>query len=109
VTKLFVGNLPYKATETDLQTFFAEAGVNVDSVNVLRDRFSGEPRGFGFVEINDDEQANQAIQACNGRSLMGRALVVNEARPQEHRERPAGGGPGGGRRQRDFGGSRNRW
>ena len=85
--KLFVGNLPYKATEGDLQAFFAEAGVQVDSVNILRDRFSGEARGFGFVEINDDGAANQAVQACNGRNLMGRALVVNEARPPEKRDR----------------------
>jgi cold-inducible RNA-binding protein len=105
--KLFVGNLPYKATETDLQAFFSEAGVQVDSVNILRDRFSGEARGFGFVEINDDSAANQAVQACNGRNLMGRALVVNEARPPEKRERSGEGGGGG--RQRDFGGSRNRW
>ena len=105
--KLFVGNLPYKATESDLQSFFAEAGVQVDSVNILRDRFSGEARGFGFVEINDDNVANQAVQACNGRNLMGRALVVNEARPPEKRERT--GGDAGGGRQRDFGGSRNRW
>jgi RNA recognition motif-containing protein len=104
--KLFVGNLPYKATETDLQAFFSEAGVQVDSVNILRDRFSGEARGFGFVEINDDSAANQAVQACNGRNLMGRALVVNEARPPEKRERS---GESGGGRQRDFGGSRNRW
>jgi RNA recognition motif-containing protein len=106
MTKLFVGNLPYKATETDIQTFFEEAGVRVDSVNILRDRFSGEARGFGFVEINDDALATQAIQACNGRALMGRALVVNEARPPERRERSQGGGGGG---QRDFGGSKNRW
>jgi cold-inducible RNA-binding protein len=107
VTKLFVGNLPYKATEADVQAFFAEAGVQVDSVNILRDRFSGEARGFGFVEINDDALATQAVQACNGRALMGRSLVVNEARPPERRERSAGGG--GGERQRDFGGSKNRW
>src|ERR1700761_3556064 len=107
VTKLFVGNLPYKATEADLQAFFEEAGIHVDSVNILRGRFSGEARGFGFVEINDDAVANQAVQACNGRALMGRALVVNEARPPERRERPQGGGGGG--RQRDFGGSKNRW
>jgi RNA recognition motif-containing protein len=99
--------LPYKATEADIQAFFEEAGVRVDSVNLLRDRFSGEARGFGFVEINDDSLANQAIQACNGRALMGRALVVNEARPPERRERTQGGGGGG--QQRDFGGSKNRW
>ena len=103
MTKLFVGNLPYKATEADLQSFFEEAGVHVDTVNILRDRFSGEARGFGFVEINDDALATQAIQACNGRQLMGRALVVNEARPPERRERSQGGGPGGGGRHRDFG------
>ncbi len=111
MTKLFVGNLPYKATEADLQAFFEEAGVHVDSVNILRDRFSGEARGFGFVEINDDALATQAVQSCNGRALMGRALVVNEARPPERRERSQGGGQGGagGGRQRDFGGSKNRW
>ncbi len=109
MSKLFVGNLPYKATETDVQTFFADAGVPVDSVNILRDRFSGEPRGFGFVEIHDEALASQAVQTCNGRSLMGRALVVNEARPQERRERSMGGPAGGGGRHRDFGGSRNRW
>ena len=106
MTKLFVGNLPYKATEADVQAFFAEAGVHVDSVNILRDRFSGEARGFGFVEINDDGLASQAVQSCNGRALMGRALVVNEARPPERRERSQAAGAG---HQRDFGGSRNRW
>ena len=97
MTKLFVGNLPYKATEADLQAFFEEAGVHVDSVNILRDRFSGEARGFGFVEINDDQLATQAVQSCNGRALMGRALVVNEARPPGAartvaKQRPAQGG-----------------
>ena len=106
MTKLFVGNLPYKATEADIQSFFAEAGVQVDSVSILRDRFSGEARGFGFVEINDAGLANQAVQACNGRQLMGRALVVNEARPPERRERSQAAGAG---QQRDFGGSKNRW
>lgn len=106
MTKLFVGNLPYKATEADVQAFFEEAGVRVDSINILRDRFSGEARGFGFVEINDDAVASQAVQACNGRALMGRALVVNEARPPERRERSNAAGAGN---HRDFGGSRNRW
>lgn len=108
MTKLFVGNLPYKATESDIQAFFEEAGVHVDSVNILRDRFSGEARGFGFVEIENDELATQAVQSCNGRALLGRALVVNEARPPERRERSQAAGGGGGR-QRDFGGSKTRW
>jgi RNA recognition motif-containing protein len=111
--KLFVGNLPYSATEADVQNFFAQAGVTVDSVNVMRDRFSGEARGFGFVEITDDTAANHAIEACNGRDLMGRALVVNEARPMVPREggggggRGFGGGKGGGGNRR--GGDRNRY
>ena len=96
-----MGNLPYAATEADLTDFFSQAGVAVDSVNVMRDRFTGEARGFGFVEINDDAAANRAIEACNGRDLMGRALVVNEARPMVPREGGGGGrGPGGGGRER---------
>ena len=97
--KLFVGNLPYAATEADVTDFFTQAGVTVDSVNVMRDRFTGEARGFGFVEIHDDAAANRAIEACNGRDLLGRALVVNEARPMIPRERGGGGGErrGGGR------------
>lgn len=98
--KLFVGNLPYAATEADITDFFTQAGVTVDTVNVMRDRFTGEARGFGFVEINDDAAANKAIEACNGRDLLGRALVVNEARPMVPREGRGGGGrrEGGGRR-----------
>ena len=114
MARLFVGNLPYSANETDVQNFFVDAGYSVDSVDVMRDRFSGEARGFGFVEINDENQAQAAIQSCNGKELMGRAVVVNEARPA-NREGGGGGGRGhsggggGGGRQRDFGGSRNRW
>jgi len=103
--KLFVGNLPYSATEADITDFFTQAGVTVDSVNVMRDRFTGEARGFGFVEINDDTAANHAIEACNGRDLMGRAVVVNEARPMVPREHGGGGG-GGGRREGGGGGRR---
>src|SRR5579864_865192 len=112
--KLFVGNLPYSATEADITDFFTQAGVTVDSVNVMRDRFTGEARGFGFVEINDDTAANHAIEACNGRDLLGRALVVNEARPMAPREgggggRGFGGGKGGGGNRRGGGGGdRNR-
>jgi cold-inducible RNA-binding protein len=89
VKKLFVGNLPYSANETDVQNFFADAGVAVDSVTVMRDRFTGQARGFGFVEINDDAAASRAVDTCHGRDLMGRAVVVNEARPMAPRE---GGG-----------------
>jgi RNA recognition motif-containing protein len=86
VKKLFVGNLPYAANETDLQNFFAGHGVTVDSVTVMRDRFTGQARGFGFVEIADDAAAQRAVEACHGKDLMGRALVVNEARPMTARE-----------------------
>ena len=91
--KLFVGNLPYSANEQDLQNFFAENGVTIDTVTVMRDRFTGQARGFGFVEINDDATALRAVEACHGKDLMGRTLVVNEARPMAPRE----GGPGGAR------------
>lgn len=112
--KLFVGNLPYAATEADVENFFTQAGVSVDSVNVMRDRFSGEARGFGFVEINNDADANRAIESCNGRDLMGRTLVVNEARPMAAREggRSAGGGnrsQGGGGNRRGGNDRGNRW
>ena len=90
--KLFVGNLPYSANETEVQNFFADHGVTVDSVTVMRDRFTGQARGFGFVEINDDALAAKTVEVCHGLDLMGRTLVVNEARPPRE-----GGGPGGAR------------
>src|ERR1700738_2805475 len=115
MTKLFVGNLPYSATEADLTNFFSQAGVTVDSVNVMRDRFTGEARGLGFVESGNDAQAAHAVEACNGRDLMGRAVVVNEARPMTPREGgggggrgPGGGGGGGGRREGGGGGGKGR-
>jgi cold-inducible RNA-binding protein len=100
VKKLYVGNLPFKATEEQVQALFAEAGVQPDSLTLLRDRFTGQPRGFGFAEIHDDAAAEKAIAALNGKDFMGRALVVNEARPQ----REGGGGGGGGRGQGGGGG-----
>jgi RNA recognition motif-containing protein len=93
VKKLFVGNLAYPATETDVQNFFTDNGVTVDSVTVMRDRFTGQARGFGFVEIADDAAAQRAVDGCHGKEFMGRVLVVNEARPMTARE----GGGGGGR------------
>ena len=102
--KLFVGNLPYQASETDLQGWFTNAGVRTDSVSIVRDRFSGEPRGFGFVEITSDDDAEKAISACNGQDFLGRTVVVNEARPMTDRAPATAGGGGGyanrGRRQR---------
>jgi len=90
--KLYVGNLPYQATEDQLTDWFAEHGITPDSVSLVRDRFSGEARGFGFVEIEDAEQAETAIQSCHDQDFLGRKLVINEARPK-----PAMGGGGGGR------------
>jgi RNA recognition motif-containing protein len=86
VKKLFVGNLPYGANENDVQGFFEGAGVNIDSVTVMRDRFTGQARGFGFVEIGDDTAAQRAVDMCNGKEMMGRPLVVNEARPMAPRD-----------------------
>jgi len=85
VKKLFVGNLPYAASETDVQNFFSSQGVTVDTVTVMRDRFTGQARGFGFVEIHDDAVAEQAVGNCHGKELMGRSVVVNEARPMATR------------------------
>lgn len=90
--KLFVGNLPYGANETDVQNFFSGHGVTVDTVTVMRDRFTGQARGFGFVEIQDDAAAQQAVDNCHGKELMGRTVVVNEARPMASRA-DAGGRP----------------
>lgn len=96
VKKLYVGNLSFKATEEQVQALFAEAGIQPDSLTLLRDRFTGQPRGFGFAEINDDAQAEKAVAALNGKDFLGRALVVNEARPQREGGGGGRGGHGGG-------------
>ncbi len=97
--KLFVGNLSFNTTENDLQDAFAAHGTVLEA-NLMVDRMSGRPRGFGFVTMSTPEEAQNAIQAMHGKDLDGRALTVNIARPRE--ERPGGGGGGGGRR--DYGG-----
>lgn len=99
--KLYVGNLPFKATEEQVAALFAEIGVQPDSLTLLKDRFTGQPRGFGFAEVRDDAEAEKAIAALNGKDFLGRALVVNEARPQRE-----GGGGGGGRGGHGGGGGR---
>src|SRR5277367_5341603 len=91
--KLYLGNLPFKATEEQIAALFAEIGVQPDQLTLLRDRFTGQPRGFGFAEIKDDAEAEKAIAGLNGKDFLGRALVVNEARPQH--EGGGGGGRGG--------------
>ena len=100
-TKLFVGNLSYNTTENDLQDAFAAHGTVVEA-NLMVDRMSGRPRGFGFITMSSPEEAEKAISAMNGASLGGRAITVNVARPRE--ERPPGGGGGGGRREYGGGG-----
>ncbi len=105
--KLYVGNVPYQLHDSELADFFSQAGFTVDSVSVVRDRFSGESRGFAFVEFDDDDVAQQAIAACNGKELDGRKLVINEARPM--RERPPRGGGGGGGDRGGRGGGRGRY
>jgi RNA recognition motif-containing protein len=101
-SKLFVGNLSFNTTENELEDAFAAHGTVVEA-NLMVDRMSGRPRGFGFVTMGSPEEAQKAIDALNGSSLGGRAIVVNIARPKE--ERPGGGGGGGGRGpRREFGG-----
>ena len=92
--KLFVGNLSFNTTENDLQDTFAAHGT-VSEVNLMMDRDSGRPRGFGFVTMSTPEEAQTAIDALNGKSIDGRALTVNVAKPREERT----GGGGGGRRE----------
>jgi RNA recognition motif-containing protein len=88
--KLYVGGLAYSVTDKELEALFAECGP-VTSATVIKDRDSGQSKGFGFVEMTEDKDALAAIKSLNGKELSGRAIMVNEARPQEDR-RPAGGG-----------------
>ena len=103
--KLFVGNLSFDVTENDLQDAFAAHGT-VTETNLMMDRTTGRPRGFGFVTMSTPEDAQKAIDALNGKELGGRALTVNVAKPREERA------PGGGGGRREYGGSgggRNRY
>ncbi|HSN04168.1 RNA recognition motif domain-containing protein [Nitrospira sp. NS4] len=109
-SKLYVGGLPYSATESQLTTLFATHGT-VESARVIADKFTGQSRGFGFVEMSSPEEAKAAIDALNGSQMDGRSLTVNEAKPQEPRSGGGGGGRfsgGGGGRGNDFG-SRSRF
>jgi RNA recognition motif-containing protein len=90
---IFVGNLSFGATEDSVRSLFETHGA-VGRVNIVTDRDSGQPRGFGFVEMNDDGEGDKAIAALNGTDLDGRALNVNEARPKTERSSSSGGGAG---------------
>lgn len=96
-SKLYVGGLAYSTTEAELETLFAEYG-KVVSTAIIKDRDSGQSKGFGFVELEDDAAAQAAIKALDGQEFGGRKLMVNVARPQEDR-RSGGGGNGGGFRK----------
>jgi RNA recognition motif-containing protein len=100
--KLYVGGLPYSVTDGQLQELFSAHGT-VESAKVIADKFTGQSRGFGFVEMSSGSEAQSAISALNGTQYEGRSLVVNEAKPQTNRS-----GGGGGRENRS-GGGRNRW
>ena len=109
--KLFVGNLSFNTTETDLQDAFAAHGTVLEA-KMMMDRESGRPRGFGFVTMGTPDEAQAAISALNGKDMDGRALTVNEAKPREERSGGGGGGGGygGGRREHSGGGGgRNRY
>ncbi len=102
--KLYVGNLSYKIDEEALKAAFAEMG-EVESVKIIKDPVTGRSKGFGFVEMTTEEDAQKAISTLNGTTLMERTITVNEAKPQTDRRPRTGGGGGGGRRGFDRSGS----
>ena len=103
-TKLYVGNLSFQTSEEDLQRHFEQAGT-VTSCSIIMDKFTDRSRGFGFVEMGSQEEADKAIEMFNGKDMDGRALTVNEARPREDRPPRGGGFDGGGG---GYGGGRDR-
>ena len=108
--KLYVGGLPYSTSEDALRDAFAQAGT-VTSATIIKDKMTGRSKGFGFVEMDNDEEADKAIAMWNGKELEGRALTVNEARPMEPRAPRTGGGNGGfrGGRGGGYGGGRDNY
>lgn len=103
--KLYVGNLPFSATDDSLREMFGQAG-QVESAKIIMDRDTGRSKGFGFVEMSTEQEASEAINKFNGAQLDGRSLTVNEARPMAPRDSGGGGGRGG---HRGGGGGRQRW
>jgi len=107
MTNLFVGNLSFKTTQDELLAAFSQFG-NVERVNIVTDRETGQPRGFAFVEMTERRDAETAISQLNGADLNGRTMNVNEARPKPDGGRPGGGGFGGNRGGGGGGGNRSR-
>ncbi|MBM4145082.1 MAG: RNA-binding protein [Nitrospira sp.] len=85
MNKLYVGNIPYKATEEELREFFSEIG-EIESLKILKDQFTDRSKGFGFIEMINEEDAKKAIATLNGKDFMGKSLAVAEARPQQKRQ-----------------------
>jgi RNA recognition motif-containing protein len=107
MTNIFVGNLSYETSQEDLEAAFNEFGA-VERVNIVRDRDTGQPRGFAFVEMTNRNEASNAIAGLNGRNMNGRDINVNEARPREERSGGGAGRPGGGGGGRAGGGGGGR-
>ena len=110
-TRIYVGGLPYSATDEDLSKLFSTHGT-VSSATVITDRYTGQAKGFGFVEMSSEDESKTAINAMNGTQMGGRTLTVNEAKPRE--ERPRGGGSGGGggyndNKRNDYSDGNGRW
>ena len=97
VSKLYVGNLDYNTTEDDLRAHFDQKGITAKSVTLIKDKYTGRAKGFGFVEVESEEVLQKAIEALDGQELNGRKLTVNKAKPPRER---SGGGYGGGRGSR---------
>lgn len=97
MVNIYIGNLPYNTTDQELQDLFSQFG-EISKISIISDRETGRSRGFGFVEMVNDDEGRRAIEELNGKDYGGRALTVNEARPRENRSGGGGGGVGGGGR-----------
>ena len=109
-TRIYVGGLPYSVTERELEDLFSAHGT-VTSATVITDKYTGQAKGFGFVEMGTDAESKAAINALNGTQMGGRTLTVNEAKPREERPRTGGSGGGGYREQKrnDYSDGQGRW
>ncbi len=100
VSKLYVGNLDFNTTEDEVKSHFEQKGIQTKSVTLIKDKYTGRAKGFGFVEVESEDVLQKAIEALDGQELNGRKLTVNKARPPRERSGGSGFGDGGGRRSR---------